>query len=425
MTTHNRLYGTRIGRVIFGGGGGGDNPPGELPTWRTSGSQVKDSWYQLANTLRMNGATITGFTSGNPIDLWCTFAVAPTKLFSVWSSGHAQWPNGAHVFDLSLNTPMWSTLHPGSHPGPGVGEGWTKSTDPVPPSGTPITRDKPYNRDGIGVSSHTYEMLYWVAPSQSRDGKERVMRLGIAAAGPLDTGPDFFQEGSYCHGYNVTDNTYDPVNTWADQPDFYRYYTRCQDPRSGDVYYMGPSSGNLTQRVLRWTASTGVWWSIYPVQQYGDGSGIKMNAWTLGAGYPVPRCFDITRNRIVGLVGGGDDQPGTATMQCMNISGSSGVPVINISNITVTGAITGAVGAWGMVHDRDNDRYIVGMPTASMTAFYSINPTTGAATYLNTIAQGINQGGLFDRLSFNETYHCLVYVPDYGANVYYMPTVTL
>lgn len=371
--------------------------PAVYPTWRQG--KVKDTWYQIASTAGMAGATNVNSAS---IDAWNGLAPAGTVWYSILASGDGEWRNGAHKIDLSANVPAWATLYSGVTLDP-LGK---YSVASPAPNGSPVVYDSPYYLtngavgQGTPVGRHTYWQT-WYDSSRSR-----VFAMACNSAYGINTPGTTFDHGPEVDAFRLDTNVYDPVAMWPSQLLYERLMAYAQNPDTGDVFAVGGAG-----KYVKWTRSAGTWQVRTP--------NLTLSSWlgdsSQGAN-GMPSLVDVRRNRLVGLLGGGVAQPVSNTLECINLANDQ------VTYISVTPLATTIVSGAGFVHDTDNDRYLYARQTGSTTQIYSINPDTGASALLNTVSDVPVFTGIFNRLWFFPTLGCVAYCSRYASNIWFMPT---
>jgi hypothetical protein len=401
------------------------------PAWR-SGKTVGQV-YAIANTSYMGDPTFATFTSAQQdgmIDAYCGNVMDQTnsRWLIVNGGGHAQtcssgYTNAVVKMDFTADTPAWTFIDEG-----------TVLAD--------ITPNR-YMLDGRPAARHTYNKGVYIAPGQMADGKERCGMVtgaaglaqnwgeglescpwtddttGIWKQGPgfemfLMDPDDWFAHNTFdgsVHGWELQNNSRNAPQYSANPGDD-AYGEPAQDQRTGDIYWVGTSSGN--RRLFKWTALTDTWSSALV------DSGVTT---TFRGSNASPSFVDTLRNRLVILWFGTSNGSNTTDRLIF----------VNLSTYAVTDLtlpLQGVTG-WGslnIVHDTDNDRYCFllqeGSPDGGNLYVYRLwgmSPTTGAISDLSGALPQEHES-LGHHMSFIPDLHCLVWMTQYTAPIRFMPT---
>lgn len=412
------------------------------PAWR-SGKEVGQV-YTIPNTAFMGDPAKTTFSElvqDGAIRAYTGHALDEKgRWFVVSGGGHAQncvagYFNGILKFNFWADAPGWEWVDQGSTL-----------------ANTTINR---FNLDGRAAGRHTYDKGVYIGHGKMPDGKERLGQCTAyatyafeAASNPCGKpddgtghwpyGPDFQtfrlnQADWFAHTtFNGAVHGWDLRNSSRDCPAFNNASVAssgasealigiCQDPATHDIYAGGPGPTG-TRSLYKWTAATDTWSGPLVTQA-------TASAYRVGNGSPT--LFDRNRNRIVSLwaaeqTDGVSDGP--MRLVCTQASSPHTVTTISVT----PGVITWPNVRSRMVHDLDNDRYLIILVQHNNTgddpyALWAINPTTGAMTQASaTIPSGNgmalnNNGGL--HLGFIPDLHCVVWQAGHEKSpIYFMPT---
>jgi len=353
------------------------------PSWRKVMTQ-KDKFQPIANTATLNGLPDAGGSTTptivggqwQDIDTWNGFAADATSWWGVAMGGHAgQWSNKVIKIDFSADAPKWTMEYAGS-PYSAV------------PSYTQMDSGKlDYYFDGLPTSRHTYYANHYIGK------RNRVMMFYDGASYGAAS-----HASAVVDGYRVQDKQYDPKGTWSPSGIFSgsgansRVPTAAKHPITEDVYVANSSV------FQKWSQATGQW-STLPVA--------TADTWQFHGSL-----IDGKRNRWVYCDGG---------LHFIDLT------TLAYSSKTVTGDSNFVADAGGdystIVHDLDNDRYLLftgNTASGPNGKVYAINPDTAVATLLATIPAAYN--GVNNRATYFQSLGGVVYLPEYGSNVLFMPT---
>ncbi len=350
------------------------------PAWRQGKAIGKP--FELPGSANMAGTT--GATSST-MDTWNGLAWAPEGPISVAASGHGEWRNGVHRLNLSVDVPQWATLDPGS-------------------AASAVIGTAPYYTDTRPVGRHTYGTAQYIPGIWTHDGAERVYLITANACFGVEnpvvgpTGalmPGGYWGGPQIDGFRLSDKKYDAGGTFGNIPHYQRYGSVTTDPRNGVIYY------GADYTIQRWDPKTR--------------TAVQFVAHTTWSGDQfVPALVDSKRNRLVWLMHGGDySRPGGGLMLYDLTTGAE-------TQLSVTGLPAQDTGNFRpFTHDTDNDVYVVVLAGV----LWRISPTTGAATlWVDTGSVQVNGGGE-TRAAYLPAYGGILWVPRFGANAVFIPTV--
>ena len=303
------------------------------------------------------------------IDVWNGLADGPTSWWSAASSGHGIWENATFKLELAANAPAWVMVHAAS-----------KFAD--------VTKKSPYYKDGLPTSRHTYYSTQFIK------SRNRVMLFGVGA--PYGVGdPTNFEGGPQVDGFDVSASRWDAAGTWPNQPmpnDYAQAVAR--DPNTDDIY-VGAGTGTFAK------------WSC----RHGN----MVHADTDG--------FDVPA-RVAGIRERHRWQAQSMAVSARRCSlcddGGLRFQVIDLATRAMTevpvSGLPRVVPYSALVHDTDNDRYLL----AAGTELYSISPTTFAATKIGNLPAPTN--GTFNRFAYFPALGGVAYLPNFSSNVLFMPT---
>jgi hypothetical protein len=401
------------------------------PVWR-SGKTVGQV-YAIANTAHMGDPTFATFSAQQQdelIDAFCGNVMDQTnsRWLIVNGGGHASacsqgFTNAVVEMDFLADEPVWEYIDEG-----------TVLADLTP---------NRYMLDGRPAARHTYNKGIYIAPGQMADGKERCgMATGMAGlaqdwnstlqftcswtddgSGTWVGGPgfemfrldsaDWFAHNTFdgsVHGWELASSARNAPQWSATDP----YAMPGQDPRTGDVYWVGTSSGQ--HRLFKWTALTDTWSSALVD---------SATSTSFRGGFASQMLVDTIRNRLVILWSG-----------VTNGSGSTDRLIfVDLSTYAVTDLTLPAQGQnWGgpgrqLVHDLDNDRYVFIRHEGSgdgnnmyVYRLYGMSPTTGVITDLSGALPQEMESGLGFHIGFIPDLHCVVWMTDRTHSIRFMPT---
>jgi hypothetical protein len=406
------------------------------PVWR-SGKTVGQT-YAIADTAYMGDSTYTAFTfnqQDNLIDAYCGNVMDQTnnRWLIVNGGGHAQtcntgYTNAVVEMDFMADEPAWEFIDEG-----------TVLADLTP---------NRYMLDGRPAARHTYNKGIYIAPGQMADGKERCGQVTGAAGlaqnwdGGLENTCSWTDDGSgtwvYGPGFELfrldpadwfAHNTFDgSVHGWELQnnsrnaPQFNfdpgggdAYGMPAQDQRTGDVYWVGTSSGY--PRLFKWTAATDTWSAALV-------DGFTTSAFR-GSG-ASQMLVDTIRERLVILWAGVTNGTGNTPDRLI---------FVDLATYAVTSLTLPAQGQnWGgpsrqLAHDLDNDRYVFLRHEGSADGngayvyrLYGMSPTTGVITDLSGALPQEMESGLGFHIGFIPDLHCIVWMTGHTTPIRFMPT---
>lgn len=351
-------------------------PASTYPAWRAA-MHTKDTAYSIAGTANMNGVSRNG---PNPIDIWNGLAASDTAFYSPCGGGHKSadptlWMNATYKLDLSIAAPQWTMLDFGS-------------------TSMPTVESLAYYPDGRPAARHSY---YTPVVIKARN---KVFMFSCSYAygepGGMSSAVDSF---------NLATNTWDAAGTNAGVPTFAPVLCITKHPITEDIYISHSGSFYV------WTQATGIWTQYFP-------SGPKGNDWVYS-----PTLIDVSRNRLMSFGIVGDGYTGNNVVRMMDLT----------TKVFTAQPISGDFSAFqsyeSVVHDLDNDRYLTihgfgwDAPNNQVIDYYlcAIDPTTFAVTQLCAVSNAIN--GVSNRFAYFQQYHGVAYVPRYGADVNFIPTV--
>jgi hypothetical protein len=344
-----------------------------MPSWRQG--QTVGEWRQIPGTA-LSGAPIAvktwpGVGVEGPeakVTSWNGFAIdtRDSSLYSVANGGHwAYAGNEVNRVRLQDDAPKWTEQ---------------RASTPA----AQIIDSVSHYADGRPTSRHTYY------GTMIHEGRNRAMLVGGSRFGngwPIDT----------VDGFNLGSSDWDAARTY---PNFEASLSQVigaamtMHAQSGDIYAFPYFA------VLKWSNATNQWSKPLPNTPFD--------------GQYAASAFDSRRNRIL-LVGGGSGAKAiydvsANTMQAASLSGPAAASVMGDGN--------------GMVYDPQQDAYFVRKAGAGPTV-YRINAgtlyveslaTTGGAS----IPSAIN--GVWRRFLYVPALKGIVYVPAYGANVWFLRT---
>jgi hypothetical protein len=400
------------------------------PVWRAG--KTVGQVYAIANTANMGDPTFATFSAQQQdelIDAYTGNVMDQTnsRWLIVNGGGHAQtcsngYTNAVVEMDFLADEPAWEFIDEG-----------TVLADLTP---------NRYMLDGRPAARHTYNKGIYIAPGQMADGKERCGMVTGAAGlaqdwngslqfscswtndgtGTWVGGPgfelfrmdpdDWFAHSTFdgsVHGWELQNNSRNAPQWNQFEP----YAMPAQDPRTGDVYWVG--SSNVYYRLFKWTAATDTWSAALV-------DGQTTPAFLGGADSIM--FVDTIRNRLVILWAGASNGSGTTDK----------LVFVDLTSYAVTTLTLPAQGqSWGgpsrqIVHDRDNDRYCFirheGSPSGNMYVYrlYGMNPTTGVITDLSGALPQEMEAGLGFHIGFIPDLHCVVWMTDRTHSIRFMPT---
>lgn len=328
-------------------------PTPVAPTAFPTWRQAMPSVYTVYSIA--NTGSMNGLTGNTgTINSWNGFAASNNAWYSALNGGHADSSeNKVMKFPFLANVPAWALLNAGS--------------------ASPGAADASYYPDGLPASRHSYYTAQYIA------SRNRVMLFTSAALWGTGGGQD-----GKVNGFELGSNTWDAAGTFTDAPFFSTASAVARDPRNDNIYL-----GSTISRFAKWTAATATWSTISPI----SGSG----SWEFKGAM-----VDGSRDRLVQLNG--------------NLHFIDLTTLVHTS-LTVTGPLAGlSTIYWSIVHDTDNDHYIV----VDGTNIYAIHPTTGVSWALATVTTPTN--GVNNRLAYIQEVGGIAYLPNFTSNVQFMPT---
>ena len=353
------------------------------PVWRKAMTQ-KDRFQPIPNTAALSGLpdagggttpTIIG-GQWQDIDTWNGFAADATSWWGVAMGGHnGQWSNKVIKIDFSANAPRWVMEYAGS------------PYSAVPSYAQMDSGKLDYYFDGLPTSRHTYYANHYIGK------RNRVMMFydGASYGGASHA-------SAVVDGYRVQDKQYDAAGTWAPSGIFSGYAansrvpTAAKHPITEDVYV---ANSSIFQK---WTQATGQWSTL---------SIPGADLWGFHGSL-----IDAKRNRWV---------------YCEGAIHFIDLTTLAYSSKTVTGDSNFVADAGGdystIVHDLDNDRYLLFTGNTSSGPngkVYAISPETAVATLIATIPAAFN--GVNNRATYFQSLGGVVYLPEFGSNILFMPT---
>jgi hypothetical protein len=407
--------------------------PRLYPAWR-SGKTV-GTVYELADTEYMGDPTFATFSSQQQDELIDAFNGNVTdwvngRWLIVNAGGHAQTCSSGYtnaVVEMRFwdDAPVWAFIDEG-----------TVLAD--------ITPNR-YMLDGRPAARHTYSKGVYIPAGVMADGKERCGMVSGSAGlaqnwdGDLEFTCSWTDDttGTWVSGPGFelfrldpddwfAHNTFDgSVHGWElqsdprDAPQFSAlggndaFGAPAQDPRTGDIYWVGSSSGN--RRLFKWTASTDTWSSALV------DSGVTT---TFRGSNASPSFVDTIRNRLVILWFGSTNGEGSTDK----------LVFVDLDTYAVTTLALPVQGTgWGsvkIVHDTDNDRYcfIYREGAAGGSGYYvyrvrAMDPEDGVVSDLSGDLPEEMETGLAHHMAFIPDLHCLVWMTQHTAPIRFMPTL--
>jgi hypothetical protein len=304
------------------------------------------------------------------VDVWNGFADGPTSWWSAASSGHGQWTNATLKIDLAADAPAWVLVHPGS-------------------GAQYVTKDSAYYKDGLPVARHTYYSTQYIR------SRNRVMLFGCMAPYGIGQAPPVYQGGPEVDGFNIVSGQWDTAGTWAKLPIGPNYgHVTSRHPITDDVYI---ATG---YKFAKWNAANGAWSHISP------SGNVQPLAWE-----NYPALIDVKRNRWLSLHDGAPYyNVGVKRLQMIDLTSYA------LSELPISGDLASIPGYSMIVHDTDNDRYLL----AADTRIYTIDPDTGVTKQIAIIPKASN--GIFNKFSYFQALGGVAYLPQFSSNILFMPT---
>jgi hypothetical protein len=350
---------------------------GTYPSWRQG--RFVNQFFRVPGTANMSGMTSQPCT----IDCWNGLGAGPTSLWSAAAGGDGDPLNAVISIDLAADTPKWVLNH-------------------APSASSSYSLTSPYYLDGMPVGRHTYFSTQYITAAHDRNGVDRVMLFSdFAAYGVNRSGS--YGGGPQVDGFRVATGRWDAAGTWQNTPFWDSSpMTFAKDPRTEDVFMAGG------YRFAKWNAATGLFTEFTPV-----GGASRLLAWD-----DLPSVVDGKRGRFVAIH---DGRPyynvGVIRLQAIDIVANTYV------DIPVTGAITALPGTGGaMVHDTDNDRYLLFWTHGGGTTdVFAINPDTGASSLVGNVSQPMVHT-MYGRAAYMPALGGVAYLPSYASEILFMPT---
>jgi hypothetical protein len=420
--------------------------PLDYPAWRI-GKTVGEV-YEIDNTANMGDPTFATFSfqqQDELIDAYCGNVMDQTnsRWLIVSGGGHAQtcsngYTNAVVEMDFLADEPVWEYIDEG-----------TVLAD--------ITPNR-YMLDGRPAARHTYNKGIYIAPGQMADGKERCGMVSGASGlaqdwdatlhltcswtddgtgtWTLGAGFELFRmdpDDWFAHNEGQSPPLFNgSVHGWelqSDSRDAPQYNPNAggdpygmpgQDPRTGDIYWVGSSSGY--RRLFKWTALTDTWSGVL-VDQLTTPDFVGSNA--------SQTFVDTIRNRLVILFAGVTNGSGGADRLVFVDLDTSHSPSYAVTTLTLPAQGESWYGpARQIVHDTDNDLYCFirheGSPDGNnmyVYRLYGMSPTTGAITDLSGALPQEMEQGLGMHIGFIPDLHCLVWMTDRTHSIRFMPTL--
>lgn len=351
-----------------------DNPGGPWPSWRNG--LPLGVFSSISGTGSMSGLNASAGVLQATIDDYNGLVAAGNSIYTAANGGHN---------NSSQNKVCKIDLWPSS----GLAPAWTVLDNGSASAGFEVA----YNSDGRPASRHTGYNLQYV-PQLNRI-------MAVTAWAYWGTGN---YNDSFIDGFNLATNTWDAAGTWAKLfptgVSFGPVQSCAVDPATGDCFVSGaPYQG---QSLWRWQRSSNTWsrWAAWnataPTDEY-------LTDW-----YNRASMVDTLRNRLMGFI----DIAGSNKFQMLDLA----VPAVRtlylsqqISNFQYP----------GLVHDLDNDRYVI----AAGAGVWAVNPTTGVTTSIATVTPGVN--GTYTRLLYMQGLGGIVYLPTFASTIQFMPTRSL
>lgn len=378
------------------------DPSSAGPTWRQGLTQ--GSFHEIANT--QLGGVFNGTNSAvdepNQVTYaWQGFAAGDTTLYTAAASGHDHFVNPVAGINLNVDAPAWQLIDGGS-----------------------ASASANYNQfyaDGRLSSRHTYYSQHFVDAAHDINGHDRIMLLGAQGTYYQGAPGGGYRGGPEVNSFDLTAGQWDGANKWpnmpaAQTPNFGANYGLCaqaQHPTTKDIYVAGGTTW------WKWTAATGI-------------TSVVLNSAFSGELSEGPSCIDTLQGRFAVLIGPSSYNFGyVAQIIYLDLVGNTEHQLIvtgDLSTDIASGLVSYVDSA--MVYDADNNRYLAFLIRFdvfnSPIRIYSINPSTGASTFLTTgpsAWQNDSTGlGMFSRISYMQSLGGVAYLPKYTDNFWFFPT---
>ena len=340
-----------------------------VPAWLT-GKPVNE-WFTIAGTSGAGSSAATAF---------CGMALRDdtSEIYIAAAGGHNNSSDNRVVsLDLRQDSPTW--------------------TQRIAPS-TSVQRNVAYYADGKPSSRHTYHTSHWCA------ARNRI----ILSGSPATYGDPFYFDDVV--GFNVTTNTWDAANTFANVP--VSSYGAARD-----------NNGNILSVLgwRKWTQSTDTYSAL--ISPPGDATTQVRFPWA----------YDSSRDQWFGLAfGDGQDATGWgATLRAVKMSNTG------LTQSTVTFNASAALTQLtadqpvyaGMVYDVGNDRFLfyAGM-SGRAGVVYVITPNAGTTWDVSILTLGggsvtpaaVDVAGILGRFRYVPQLNGVVALTTIAANLSFM-----
>ena len=339
------------------------------PAWMVG--KPLNEWFTIPGTSGAGGAAATAFSGMALRD-------DTSEIYVAAAGGHNDSSDNRVVsLDLRQDAPTWVLR--------------------IAPS-TSVQIDVPYYADGKPSSRHTYHTAHWVA------GRNRVMLSGSPAT---YGSPSYFDD---VVGFNVTTNTWDAANTFANVP--VSSYGAARD-----------NNGNILS-VLGWRK-----WS----QATDTYSALMSPPGNETTQVRFPWAYDSSRDQWFGLAWA-DGQGFTSwgsTLRAVKISntGLTQVSVTFNSSAALTQLAADQPVYAGMVYDVGNDRFLFYASGAGrQSTIYVVTPNAGTTWDVSILSLGggsvtpttVDVAGILGRFRYVPQLNGVVALTTIAANLYFM-----
>lgn len=296
-------------------------PPTGLPTWN---SGAVNEIISITGTTHSGSAADPGSTNQARL-VYSGAGLTDAGVFVLAACGGHNDYDGNEVtsIDLSANSPAWVLNK-------------AKSTS---------RQDQAYYADGTPTSRHTNWCTQW-----NSIANRMMLHYTRTAYGGVESFGD-------TNGFNLSNNTWDADNTWADAPGL----VGCRNPSNDQVFGVASDRHSMN----RWTPGTDSW-----------ETGIASNG---GATYGFPWAFDTNRGKLFCCAfGNGEGDTGLQAWR-LDSDGANGATAITFnSSAGYTQFLADGDGYAGMVYSSHTDRfYWYACVSGRTTRIYEITPNAG------------------------------------------------
>lgn len=345
------------------------------PAWRQG--RTVGEWAAITGTsAQSSGIFEIRGGEGEPIKVWSGFAWTPAgRCIMALQGGHGDSSdNGAYGVDFAADAPTWSVL-------------CARSSS----ANTPSKNDNGgtgyayYPLDGRPASRHVYYHAAYI-------GRRNMVFFPCQTARWSNAGTSGFESDAF----HLDTNSFDSAGAWQNGPLSNPSTALAQDPSTDDLYIYRTNSGNGWYKWTQADAGPTTGWSqIFPT----------------AAPDAQNKPMIVDGGNIIIITGDGAlYKLSTSTMVTSSIALSGDA-------ISSTRALYA-----GLVHDLDNDRYV--MVCYDGTVF-AITPSGVVTTLDSTLTAPDYPGenkGVYTRVAYIPSLGGIIYCPTYTDDFQFLPT---